>query len=74
MNLEGRNFLTLLDFSPAEINYLLRLAKELKERKHNGEDHQYLNGKNIVLLFEKTSARTRCAFEVAGIYLGMGVT
>ena len=74
MNLEGRNFLTLLDFSPAEINYLLRLAKELKERKHNGEDHQYLKGKNIVLLFEKTSTRTRCAFEVAGMDLGMGVT
>ena len=74
MNLKGRNFLTLLDYSPEEIRYLLDLAKDLKRKKHNHEEHRYLAGKNIVLLFEKTSTRTRCAFEVAGLDLGMGVT
>lgn len=74
VNLRGRNFLTLLDFTPAEINYLLDLAVEFKHMKNNGIEHKYLAGKNIVLLFEKTSTRTRCAFEVAGNDLGMGVT
>lgn len=74
MNLSGRSFLTLLDYTPEEIRYLLDLAKDLKEKKHNSIDHKYLKGKNIVLLFEKTSTRTRCAFEVAGLDLGMGVT
>ena len=74
MNLKNRNFLTLLDFSKEEIRYLLDLSKDLKEKKKNGISHRYLEGKNIVLLFEKTSTRTRCAFEVAGLDLGMGVT
>lgn len=74
MNLSGRNFLTLLDYTPSEIRYLLDLAKDFKEKKHNSIEHRYLKGKNIVLLFEKTSTRTRCAFEVAGLDLGMGVT
>ena len=74
MDLRGRNFLTLLDYTPSEIRYLLDLAKDFKEKKHNSIEHRYLSGKNIVLLFEKTSTRTRCAFEVAGLDLGMGVT
>ncbi len=74
INLKGRNFLTLLDYTPEEIRYLLDLSHELKEKKKNGIPHRYLEGKNIVLLFEKTSTRTRCAFEVAGLDLGMGVT
>ena len=74
MNLKGRNFLTLLDYTPTEIRYLLEVAKILKDKKHRGVRHDYLKGKNIVLLFEKTSTRTRCAFEVAGRDLGMGVT
>lgn len=74
MDLRGRNFLTLLDYTPEEIRYLLDLAHDLKEKKHKGIEHKYLSGKNIVLLFEKTSTRTRCAFEVAGLDLGMGVT
>ena len=74
MNLSGRNFLKLLDYSTEEIRYLLDLSKDLKEKKKKGEEHRYLSGKNIVLLFEKTSTRTRCAFEVAGMDLGMGVT
>ena len=74
IDLRGRNFLTLLDYTPLEIRYLLDLAKDLKNKKHNGIPHSYLNNKNIVLLFEKTSTRTRCAFEVAGLDLGMGVT
>lgn len=74
MNLRGRNFLTLLDYTPEEIKYLLELANDLKKKKHEGVPHRFLNGKNIVLLFEKTSTRTRCAFEVAGLDLGMGVT
>ena len=73
-NLSGRNFLKLLDFTPAEIRYLLDLAKGFKDMKRNGVPHDYLRGKNIVLLFEKTSTRTRCSFEVAGRDLGMGVT
>ena len=74
IDLRRRNFLTLLDYTPLEIRYLLDLAKDLKNKKHNGIPHRYLNNKNIVLLFEKTSTRTRCAFEVAGLDLGMGVT
>lgn len=74
MNLQGRNFLKLLDFSKEEIRYLLDLSKAFKEKKQAGENHEYLKGKNIALLFEKTSTRTRCAFEVAGRDLGMGVT
>ena len=74
VNVRGRSFLTLLDYTPAEINYLLKLSAEFKRMKANGEPHKYLEGKNIVLLFEKTSTRTRCSFEVAGRDLGMGVT
>ena len=74
MNLKGRSFLTLLDYTPEEIRYLLDLSKDLKNKKKNNIEHRYLSGKNIVLLFEKTSTRTRCAFEVAGMDLGMGVT
>ena len=74
LNIRGRSFLTLLDYSPAEIRYLMDLAKEFKALKRSGTPHRYLEGKNIVLLFEKTSTRTRCSFEVAGMDLGMGVT
>ena len=74
INLRGRNFLTLLDFTPAEIRYLLDLSKEFKRLKQAGVPHDTLKGKNIVLLFEKTSTRTRCSFEVAGRDLGLGVT
>ena len=74
MNLKGRCFLTLMDYTPEEIRYLLDLAKDFKKKKHAHVEHTYLKGKNIVLLFEKTSTRTRCAFEVAGLDLGMGVT
>ena len=74
MNLTGRNFLTLIDYTPEEIRYLLDLSKDLKEKKKNNIPHEYLKGKNIVLLFEKTSTSTRCAVEVAGRDLGMGVT
>ena len=64
----------MLDYSPEEIRYLLTLAKDFKNKKRSGIEHKYLPNKNIVLLFEKTSTRTRCAFEVAGLDLGMGVT
>lgn len=74
VNLRGRSFLKILDFSPAEIRYLIDLAKNLKNLKQAGIAHDTLKGKNVVLLFEKTSTRTRCAFEVAGRDLGMGVT
>lgn len=74
MNLKGRNFLTLMDYTPEEIRYLLNLAHNFKKMKHEHVEHKYLQGRNIVLLFEKTSTRTRCAFEVAGLDLGMGVT
>lgn len=69
-----KNFLTLLDFTPAEIRAFLDTAAQLKKEKKEGVLHKVLEGKNIVLLFEKTSTRTRCAFEVAGMDLGMGVT
>ena len=74
LNIRGRHFLTLLDYTPAEIRYLLDMSKEFKNLKRNGVPHKYLEGKNIVLLFEKTSTRTRCSFEVAGMDLGCGVT
>ena len=74
MNLKGRSFLKLLDFTPEEILYLIDLAAELKAKKKAGEAHALCAGKNIALIFEKTSTRTRCAFEVAGHDLGMGVT
>ena len=74
VNLSGRCFLKLLDFTPEEIRYMLDLAAEFKRMKRNGVPHDYLRGKQIVLLFEKTSTRTRCSFEVAGRDLGMGVT
>lgn len=73
-NIRGRNYLKLLDYSSKEIRYLLDLAKNFKNMKRAGVPHKYLEGKNIVLLFEKTSTRTRCSFEVAGMDLGMGVT
>ncbi len=74
VSLSGRHFLKLLDLSPEEIRYLVDLSKELKAMKKAGVPHRYLTGKNVVLLFEKTSTRTRCAFEVAAMDLGMGVT
>ena len=74
MNLKGKNFLKLLDFTPEEIGGLLDLAAELKAKKKAGIPHALCQGKNVVLLFEKDSTRTRCAFEVAGYDLGMGVT
>ena len=74
VNLRGKSYLKLLDFTSAEIRYLLDLSKDFKSMKRAGVQHKYLDGKNIVLLFEKTSTRTRCSFEVAGRDLGMGVT
>lgn len=74
MDLKGRNFLKLLDYSSEEIEYLIDLAQELKEKKKNGVPHRMHEGKNIALIFEKTSTRTRCAFEVAAHDLGMNVT
>ncbi len=74
VNIRGRHYLKLLDYTSAEIRYLLDLSKEFKNMKRNGVPHRYLEGKNIVLLFEKTSTRTRCSFEVTGHDLGMGVT
>ncbi len=74
MNFYGRDFLKLLDFTPEEILYLVDLAAELKDKKKNGILHDELRGKNIALIFEKTSTRTRCAFEVAASDLGMGST
>ncbi len=74
MNLQGRDFLTLLDYSPKEIEYLLQLAAELKAKKKAGIAHDVLHGKNVALIFEKTSTRTRCSFEVAAHDLGMGST
>ncbi|MCX6168042.1 MAG: ornithine carbamoyltransferase [Ignavibacteriales bacterium] len=73
-NLRNRNFLKLLDFTPKEIKYLLDLSKELKTAKYAGTETQRLKGKNVVLLFAKDSTRTRCAFEVAALDQGAGVT
>jgi ornithine carbamoyltransferase len=74
INLHNRNFLKLLDFTPEEIAYFLDLAAKLKEAKHNGTEKQHLKGKNIALIFEKASTRTRCAFEVAAYDQGAHVT
>ena len=74
MNLKGRDFLTLLDYTPEEIAYLVDLAAELKAKKKAGILHDVLRGKNVALIFEKTSTRTRCSFEVAAHDLGMGST
>ena len=74
MNLQGKSFLKLFDFTPAEIEGLIDLAAELKAKKKAGIPHKLCEGKNIALIFEKTSTRTRCAFEVAARDLGMGVT
>ena len=71
MNLKGKSFLTLLDFSPEEIEYFLSLAAELKTKKQQHIPHRMHEGKNVALIFEKTSTRTRCAFEVAAADLGM---
>lgn len=74
MDLKGRNFLTLKDFSPEEIEYLLDLSAQLKEKKKKGIPVDIHRGKNVALIFEKTSTRTRCSFEVAAHDLGMGTT
>ena len=74
IDLKGRHFLTLMDFTPEEISYLLDLAAELKAKKKAGIKGRSLEGKNIVVLFEKTSTRTRCAFEVAAMDEGGGAT
>mgnify|MGYP003371035189 CR=1 FL=1 len=74
MKLTGRNFLKLLDFSREEIEYLIDYAAELKKEKKSGIEHKLCVGKNIALIFEKTSTRTRCAFEVAAHDLGMNAT
>ena len=74
MNLKGRDFLKLLDYTTEEIEYLIDLSAELKAKKKAGIPHKLHEGKNIALIFEKTSTRTRCAFEVAAYDLGMGVT
>ena len=74
VNLKGRSFLTLMDFTPEEIRYLLDLSHDLKSKKRAGIHNEVLKGKNVVLLFEKTSTRTRCAFEVACLDEGAHVT
>ena len=74
MNLKGRDFLKLLDYTAEEITYLVDLAADLKEKKKKGILVDGLRGKNVALIFEKTSTRTRCSFEVAAHDLGMGTT
>ncbi len=74
MNLHGRDFLKLLDFTPEEITYLLDTAADFKKKKQNGELTDIYRGKNVALIFEKTSTRTRCSFEVAAHDLGMNTT
>ena len=74
MDFKGKSFLKLLDFSPLEIECLIDLAKDFKAKKKSGIPHRICDGKNIALIFEKTSTRTRCSFEVAAYDLGMGVT
>ena len=74
MNLKGRDFLKLLDFTPEEIEYLIDLALDLKRKKKQGILHKMYEGKNVALIFEKTSTRTRSSFEVAAHDLGMGTT
>ena len=73
-NLKGRNFLKILDFNQREMRYLLDLARDLKRAKYTGTEQQQLKGKNICLIFEKSSTRTMCAFEVAAMDQGAGVT
>lgn len=73
-NLRNRNFLTLLDFTPKEINFFLDLARDLKRAKYTGTEEARMKGKNIALIFEKSSTRTRCAFEVAALDQGAHVT
>ena len=67
VNLKGRSFLTLMDFTPLEVRYMLDLSHDLKTKKRQGVFNYLLKGKNVVLLFEKASTRTRCAFEVAAL-------
>ncbi len=74
MNLKNRDFLKLLDYTPEEISYLVDLAADFKAKKKAGIPHKICDGKNIALIFEKTSTRTRCSFEVAARDLGMGTT
>ena len=74
MNFKGKDFLKLLDYTPEEISYLIDLAADLKAKKKAGIPHRVCEGKNIALIFEKTSTRTRCSFEVAAHDLGMGTT
>ena len=74
MNLKGNDFLKLLDYTPEQIDYLLRLAAQLKAEKKAGIPHRLCEGKNVALIFEKTSTRTRSSFEVAAHDLGMGST
>ncbi len=74
MDFAGKDFLRILDFSEEELHYMLNVAKKFKEMKKKGQNHKYFPNKNIAIVFEKTSTRTRCAFEVAGYDLGMGVT
>jgi ornithine carbamoyltransferase len=74
MNLHNRDFLTLKDYTPEEINYLLELSFKFKKLKHKNKKHNYLDGKNVALIFEKDSTRTRCAFEIAARDLGMHAT
>ncbi len=74
MDLKGRHFLTLKDFTPEEITYLLDLSGELKRKKKEGIPVDHYHGKNVALIFEKTSTRTRCSFEVAAHDMGMGTT
>lgn len=74
MNLKNRDFLKLLDYTPQEIEYLIDLAADFKAKKKAGIPHRICEGKNVALIFEKTSTRTRCSFEVAARDLGMGVT
>ena len=74
VDLRGRDFLKLLDFTPEEIEHLLKVATTLKKQKHNHESHMYLKGKQVALIFEKDSTRTRCAFEAGAVDLGMQAT
>ena len=74
VDLRGRDFLRLLDFTPKEINHLLKVAETLKDQKHRGIPHRHLKGKQVALIFEKDSTRTRCAFEAGAVDLGMQAT
>lgn len=74
MTFKNRDFLKLLDFTPEEIEYLIDFAADLKAKKKAGIPHKLCDGKNVALIFEKTSTRTRCSFEVAARDLGMGTT